>query len=299
MVNKLDFNNKFPIYINPEFSQCKDSKELLLVGFGLSHPAGIKNLQASWKKHDSERKAYGRSLRDTKKIKVHDVGGAITLLEIDFENRTSKILADMSIPTPMGLLYYEPTEELLVGSAYSFKTIKGGYFNRDLNNTLFNTIHTLKRSSQGIYVVSTATDSPLEIDPLNPNVDIWDWIATENGYSLTRNGNIRAIDRNFNYQKWEDEGSSRHTTHINGVEEYNDEYILATLFHQDKLIKINKKTGRSYTIFSDLTNPHGIHKTKEGFIVSDTRGGKVILFDKNLNHTNTITGNFDWVQDAI
>lgn len=296
---EISFKDKAPIYINKDLYNYDNTKDLLLIAFGMTHPAGIEKIKELWKKHDSERKAYGRSTEDTKRMNVHDVGGAISLVDIDFQKKTSKLLVDMHITTPMGLLYYKPTEELLVGSAYSIKAIKSGRISRNLNNSLFNTIHTIKESPHGIYVVSTATDSILEIDPRNPSENIWDWLATENGYNYTRSGNRKEIRRDFNYQTIDDDGSSTHTTHVNGVETYDSANILATLFHQDKIIKINKKSKRSKTVFSDLTNPHGIHKIEDGFIVSDTRGGRVFILDNDFQVRKRIEGDFDWIQDSI
>lgn len=148
-------------------------------------------------------------------------------------------------------------------------------------------------------MVCTATDSIVEIDPDNPSVILWDWLATEHGFTQAPNGQEIVIDRTISYKDIEGDGTRSHTTHINCVEEFDEDHLLATLFHQDALIKINKKTGNYEYIMKGFVNPHGIHRINDGFILSDTKGGRVVIFDSSLNVKEEIKGDFKWIQDSI
>ena len=52
-------------------------------------------------------------------------------------------------------------------------------------------------------------------------------------------------------------------------------------------------------MLSGLKQPHALHKVSEGFLVSDTNGGRLIIFDLDGQIKSTITGDFRWIQDAI
>lgn len=140
--------------------------------------------------------------------------------------------------------------------------------------------------------------SIVEVDLISGKV-LWDWLATEHGFTVAPTGELIRIDRNKDYSTAGDIGTRHHTTHINSVEDFDDNHVLATLFHQDELILIDKRTGDFRIVFNDLSNPHGIYKYNDGFMVSDTRGNRVIILDKNFNVKSIVTGRFDWVQDCI
>jgi len=210
-----------------------------------------------------------------------------------------KILAEMDVMTPMGLYFNTPTKELFVGSAYSIISIKNGTISRTLDNNLFSQIHGISSSPLGIYVACSNTDAIVEVDPSKPNENLWDWIATEHGFNITKKGEKRTISRDINYQKTEDNATLNHTTHVNSVESFDDNNILATLFHQNSLVMINKKTFELKYILRDIINPHAIHHIKNGFIVSDTRGNRSIILNKDLKVVQELKKDFDWVQDSI
>lgn len=294
----MSFVNFTPLH-SSVLKELADDHSLLLVAYGFTNPEGIRRLKDAWNRSDSKNKALGRTTEETRKVEVNEVGGAITLFNLNIAGGESEVLADVAVTTPMGLCYWSPSKELLVGSAYSILAIRGGVIVRTLNNNLFNQVHAITLSERGIYAACTATDSVVEIDPEHPERNLWDWIAPEHGLSTTKSGQKRNISRAKNYQLVEDEGSRNHTTHVNGVEAFDGNHVLATLFHQDSLIKISKSDGSYATVLSGVVNAHGIHRTDVGFMVSDTRGGRVVLLDKNLLEVGTIKGDFDWVQDAV
>jgi WD40 repeat protein len=222
------------------------------------------------------------------------------LIDLNLDNdKDPEVLAELNIMNPIGIYYYPKTEELLVGTSFAIYAVKRGGVVRRLDNNFFNSIHSIKSSPRGIYVVCTSVDTIVEIDPENPSENLWEWIAPENGLDTSPKGEHVVIDRENNYQKSGAIGSSHHATHVNGVQHVDDNHVLATLFHQDQLVLINKETGKYEVVFEDLVNPHGIHKIKKGYLVSDTRGNRAIRLDNTYKVVDIIEGDFDWVQDAI
>ena len=305
-MNNLHFSspNSFKIlpklYVSEKLSKLSSKKKLLLIAFGFTNKSGIQRLKEMWASVDRNKKAVGRDKNDTEKLGPIDMGGAITLVDLNISNHDSfEVLAEIDVMTPMGLHYFSETSQLLVGSAYSVKAIKGGKIVKDLRNNLFSQVHVISKTKRGVLAACTNTDAIVEFHPQKSSKSLWSWLATENGFDINPKGAHRIIDRKINYQSREDYGTRNHTTHVNSALEYDDEHVLATLFHQSFLVKISKKDGTCEVIFDKLINPHGIHRTKNGFILSDTKGGRVILLDKNLKFLKAIKGDFDWVQDAI
>jgi len=138
----------------------------------------------------------------------------------------------------------------------------------------------------------------LEVDFNNTQQVLWDWLATENGFNKTASGMDRNIDRDLNYQNIMT-FTTDHTTHINTSLNDNPGRILATLFHQGKLIEINKSSKKVNVILEGLKSPHNIRKRSDGFMVCDTRANRVLLLDQKFNVTKILKHDFDWVQDAL
>ena len=298
-MQKISFDDLGRVYVNDALNNCEDNRELLLVGYDFTHPAGIEKLRMQWSQVDKKNLAIGRTTEQTALVKLYEIGGGISVIDLNLDTKKPPVvLVDMDITNPTGVCFYEKTKELLVGSAQGIKAVKGGKIVRNLKNNLFNQVHSIILSPQGVYAVCSSTDSIVEFDPLQPEHTIWDWLATEHGFDINKKGVKRSIVRSKNYQNIL-EGTRDSTTHINSVEIFDEEYLLATLFHQGSVIKISKKTGNFVVVLDGLINPHGIHKTTTGFIVSDTREGRTLLLDNSFNIEKEIRGDFDWVKDSI
>ncbi len=74
--------------------------------------------------------------------------------------------------------------------------------------------------------------------------------------------------------------------------------ILATLFHQGELVRINKYNYKVDVLLSGLSCPHGIRAYKQGqWSIADTKNNRVLLLDENFKIFDVVQSNFDWVQD--
>lgn len=298
-MNPINFSDLNKMWVNNKLADLPNSKSLLLMSFGITDRYSISIFKDLWAKYDTATKAVGRNEKNTKKAETKITGGALSLIDpnCDIEDNV-QLLAEIDLPTPIGAAFFTESSELLIGCAFDIKVLKAGKLTRAIQNNLFNGIHAIKINHRSLYVTCSSTDSILEIDPITGEV-IWEWIATEHGFNTSPNGELINIKKEVDYSSLGNIGTRHHTTHVNGVEVFDEENILATLFHQDQLILINKLTGKHKVIYDKLTNPHNIHKFKDGYIVSDTRGNRVIIFNSDLEVVKIVEGYFDWVQDAI
>jgi len=276
-------------------------KELLICGFSITNPKALAKIQKLWAKQKLEtggKKVLGRSKKDTVEVTSADMGGAVVL--IDPTNINGPILGEIEVTTPMGLYYSKPHKMLFTGSDHWVFGLSGKKNVKTLNNKYFNCIHSLSGSLDNkLWVVATGIDAVIKIDVNNPEKCLASWFATENGYTISANGNKRYIDRNMNHQGINDYSTPEHTTHINSVLEYKKNKLMAVLFHQGELVEIDIKTGKTNKILGGMKEPHNIRKASFGYIVSDTNGQRVIKMNKSLKIIGEIMGNFNWIQDAI
>lgn len=276
-------------------------KELLICGFSITNPEALIKIQRLWAKQKLEiggKKVLGRSKKDTIEVTSADMGGTIIL--IDPTNINGPVLGEIKVRTPMGLYYSKRHKILFTGSDHWIHGISRRKIVRTLDNKYFNCIHGLSESlDDKLWVAATGIDAVIKIDINNPEKCLASWFATENGYTISANGNKRYIDKNMNHQGINDYSTPEHTTHINSVLEYKKNKLLAVLFHQGELVEINIKTGKTNKILDGLKEPHNIRKTSFGYIISDTNGQRVIKMNKSLKVVGEIRGDFNWIQDAI
>lgn len=280
------------------FLKQPDSKKLAVVSFFITNPAALAVLKSQWAKRDEKHATVlGRLHEETQSVTHDELGGSIVLVDpFSLENG---FICEMPVPLAFGLCFMKQCQALLVTSGSYITKIRGGHSVGSLDNSLFNDLHTITKSSSGnVLIVSTGIDAILEIDLRTPHEVAWDWLATEHGYNITPSGKTRAIDRKFDYRK-EMISTPEHTTHINTAINDIDNRVLATLFHQGQLIEIDRVSKQNRILISGLQSPHNIRCRHNGFMLSDTRANRVLLLDREFQIETEIKAGFNWVQDAV
>lgn len=274
-------------------------EKFFIISFNITNSQYLKKIKNAWRKQTLLSSAVGRHDDDeTISITSDVLGGEVALMALN-DKLDMGVIKRIKVCTPMGMCLSKNGDALYTGSDHWMYKIKEGKIINKLDNDLFNCVHGIYKTKKNtIYVTSTGIDSILEIYPNNPSKQIWSWFATENGYPISKNGEIRSLNYCNKLQGIEF-CTPKHTTHINSAIESGKNKILATLFHQGELIEINKSTKKTTVLLSGLRNPHGIKKTNKQYLVSDTRGNRVIIMNKDYKISNIIQNNFDWVQDAI
>jgi hypothetical protein len=72
-----------------------------------------------------------------------------------------------------------------------------------------------------------------------------------------------------------------------------------SLFTTGELVKVNFVTGKIEVLFNDLVHPHAIRHRNGGYMLSDTEGGSVVLFDERLKFIKRVPLKGAWMQDAM
>ncbi|NHZ84672.1 MAG: hypothetical protein GWP19_02190 [Planctomycetia bacterium] len=162
-------------------------------------------------------------------------------------------------------------------------------------------IHTVRFDNSGshLLVSSSGLDMILEFNLLD-NICLWEWLAWEHGinigYDPSTNAEFhltRSMEKAEEYHRSGidyyliDEPKKQHlptalrAAFINSAEYALDGDILATLFHSGSAIKISKSDGSWNEIINNLSKPHGCMTMGDEFLITDTGGGNVIVFDNN------------------
>ncbi len=274
-----------------------NKKQMLLVAFNMTNKSALSRIKGLWQKEEGDGyEGLGRNEEDTRSVTSDQLGGEIVLID-PFD--LTKIVKRVNVRTPMGLHYDEKREVLLAGSDHHISCVAGDGIIETINNKLFNCIHWLSPTYDGnILVVSTGIDAILKIDLNKPSEIISSWFATENGYDKDPSGRVRVIDGSTIHQGIE-YCTPQHTTHINSAVEFEPDKLLATLFHQGQLVKIDLGSGKTSVVSNGLKQPHGVKRASFGFMLADTNGARFLKVDSQLNLIGEVKGNFNWIQDVV
>ncbi len=241
-------------------------------------------------------------------------GGKIELFEHNGKLGGIKSLASFYPVKPFGMQYvlgeglYFITglaccKDGVAGNEHIARLNDKGEIDLVIHNPLFTQLRSLHRTEKGLLVTSSGIDALLEFD-LDGNI-IWSWWCTEHGYDQAYGGGTRVIDKQQDHRLKNYPGRLQ-TTHLNSaiVDPYDPSKILTILFYQGLVVRIDRDTLQHEIVVKDLNGAHHIRRHSMGYMLSNSRKGEVLLFDKNFTLQNRILGTsrfypIKWVQDAI
>ncbi len=222
--------------------------------------------------------------------------GALALL--DWDRRS--ICWSRSFDTPSGICFAD--ENLYLASMLGNRLYVLGsrlQVESTLSVPQFNDVHTVVMSSRGLLITSSGIDGIIEVS-LDGRL-LWHWLATEHGYDRTPAGYLRRVSLREDGRR-RDHRTPEQTTHCNSaVFTGPDEgAVLATLFHQGQLIRIERRTGRHEVLVSGMTRAHAVRPAPwGGWTCCDSQNGSVVVLTPDFRIQNVIEGGFDWTQDAL
>ncbi len=178
-----------------------------------------------------------------------------------------------------------------------------GQIDLEIRSPLFSQLRSTRRTEKGLLVTSSGIDALLEVD-LNGEI-LWSWWATEHGYDQAHGGGTRTIDKQIDHRLKCYPGRLQ-TTHMNSaiIDPQNPDKILTLLFYQGALAQIDRASLKTEIVATGLSGPHHIRPHSQGYMLSNSRKGQVLLFDIDFQLREIIqaTGKYfpvKWVQDAI
>jgi hypothetical protein len=170
-----------------------------------------------------------------------------------------------------------------------------------ISHPALNDIHGIARTKRGLLVSNCGTDCLIELDFAGNS--LWEWWAGDHGMTLTPSGLTREAGRGGEHRN-----RYYHTryqvTHVNNVDCYgpNDEYVLATLFHQGMIVRIDRTNPRARQraeiVLAGLARPHGPIPYSGGWLVCNSLGKEIVTLDPELDVVERIPYDGGWIQDA-
>lgn len=241
-------------------------------------------------------------------------GGKIQLLEQTGTAGEIKSLGEIYPIKPFGMSYVEGeglyyltglpcSEDGVAGDEHIIRLNAKGEVDLEIRSPYLTQVRSLRRTEHGILVAASGVDALLEFD-LTGNL-IWSWWAIEHGYDQMHGGGQRTIDKTQDHRLKNYPGRLQ-TTHLNSAIEdpYDASKVLAVIFYQGEVVRIDRKTLEHEVVISGLSGPHHIRSYSKGYMLSNSRKGEVLLFDRNFNFLESIPGTnklfpVKWVQDAV
>lgn len=178
-----------------------------------------------------------------------------------------------------------------------------GEIDLEIRSPLLTQVRSLRRTERGLLVTASGVDAILKFS-LSGEL-IWSWWATEHGYDQAYGGDSRFIDKKIDHRLKNYPGRLQ-TTHLNSaiIDPYDNTKLLTILFYQGKLIRIDRESLEHEIVISGLNGAHHIRAHSKGYMLSNSRKGEVLIYDKNFQLIETVPGTnrffpIKWVQDAI
>lgn len=241
-------------------------------------------------------------------------GGKLELFEHNGMLGGLKSLGELHPSKPFGLQYVAGeglyfitglpcSEDGVSGDEHIARMNDKGIIDLEIRSPLLTQVRSLRRTDRGLLVTASGVDALLEFD-LSGEL-IWSWWATEHGYDQAYGGGTRVIDKIMDHRLKNYPGRLQ-TTHLNSaiVDPYDDGKVLTILFYQGKVIRIDRASLKHEVVISGLNGAHHIRPHSKGYMLSNSRKGEVLLYDRNFQQIETLPGTnrffpVKWVQDAI
>jgi hypothetical protein len=163
----------------------------------------------------------------------------------------------------------------------------------------------VQRTERGLLIASSGIDAVVEID-LDGKL-VWSWWATDHGYDRLKSGERRRLEKDVDHRR-RCYPSHEQTTHVNSaiVDPHDPTKVLAVLFYQGSIVRIDRESGKHEVVASGLNGPHHVRAIAGGYLVSDTRAGVVRLYDRafrpvseSFGSNRRVLGLIRWTQDAL
>lgn len=241
-------------------------------------------------------------------------GGKIQLLEHQGSLGQIRLVEEIQPVKPFGMEYVEGeglyficglpcAEDGVAGDEHIARLNKQGLIDLEIRSPLFSQLRSLRRTPSGLLVTSSGIDAILEID-LQGNI-VWAWWATESGYPTAYGGSTRYIDKSMDHRLKCYSGKLQ-STHLNSaiIDPYDHNKILTILFYQGALARIDRTSQELDIVVTGLSGAHHIRPHSRGYMLSNSRKGEVLIFDRNFQRIDRIRGTHPlfpvkWVQDAF
>ncbi|MGH8887287.1 MAG: hypothetical protein ACRDYX_19405 [Egibacteraceae bacterium] len=223
-----------------------------------------------------------------------DLGGCLALVDWD----AKEIAEVLPLPGPAGFVQHNGQLFVALWRKNAILVLDRELRPvREFSHQYLNDPHTLRAAHDGLLVANTGLDGLLLLAPQGDL--LWSWLAVDHGFTHDRLGNRRWIDLDADHRD-RDYPTLLQTTHLNSaLEDPNDRgLIYASLFHQGAIVRIDRRTGATMVVGAGLDHCHSIRSTDEGFVVCDTRGCRLVHYDREFRLRDVVAVEGSWLADA-
>lgn len=191
------------------------------------------------------------------------------------------------------------------GDEHVARLAPSGEVDLEIRSPFFNLPRTVRRTEHGLLIAASGIDAIVEID-LAGEV-LWCWWGTDHGFDQLKSGERRKLDKGIDHRT-RCYPSHAQTTHMNSaiVDPHDPSKVLAVLFYQGAIVRIDRATQTHEIVASGLNGPHHVRGTTDGYLVSNTRAGVVQTYDRDFRPTAEVAGSnrhvpkvIRWTQDAL
>ncbi|KJR43560.1 hypothetical protein MCHI_000555 [Candidatus Magnetoovum chiemensis] len=273
-------------------------------------------LKEFWNKKEFLRDQYG--IVGTNESCREDIGGAIYVCKSNEKISDTEIISVRYLRNPYGILVDGNNIYIIINRPGEKKgdrrdehilgiDLLNGEEKIKIENSLFNHSHSISKTLKGYMVSSSGLDLILEVNAMGEI--LWTSWLIDIGYNVTPLKEIRKIDKDIDH-RFCDYATLSQSTHVNSAQYIdNENSVIAVLFHNGELIKINKTTGQPEILIRKLNCPHHFHEktfkdtrsAKHKFILSNSLDNNILLLDESFNVLTMVdvNGTLNWPQDAI
>lgn len=274
-------------------------KKDILVSFNLTKR--LKDVRSEWEQAlaDSGERVLGTAIT----TQNADHGGKLVHFTYNDESDSFSISKEIEIPQPNGFI--QELTGILVASMQtnSLHVFSENFqFVSEIVSNVFNDLHSLAKSRNGYLVTSTGVDAIFEVS--DTGEILWEfWFTDFQDYSNTPLGSKRKLSKSEDHRSKE-YATVYQTTHVNSAimvkdDENSERYLLATLFHQGQLVRVDRTTNEIVIILDGLNCPHAIRQYDNYFTLCDSRNNRVLILNKDFSIHKEVKGDYNWVQDAF
>lgn len=242
------------------------------------------------------------------------MGGKIQLFEHDGNLGGIRSLSEYHCDKPFGTQFVEGEglyfltglpcpEDGTPADEHIVRLNEHGVIDLEIRHPWFSQLRSIRRTEHGLLVTSSGVDAILEVS-LDAEI-LWSWWATEHGYDQAHGGGTRVIDKEIDHRLKCYPGRLQ-TTHMNSaiVDPYDPSKILTILFYQGKVARIDRDSRKTEVVAENLAGPHHIRSHSKGYMLSNSRKGQVVFFDRDFRVREAMLATnawfpVKWVQDAI
>lgn len=219
--------------------------------------------------------------------------GMVALLDWD----KKELIQSVKQRSPSGVLqvgkklYVNDAKENTI-NIYDISNLK---LSETIRNKHFNDLHSIKISQENNLLTTSSGLDLIQIVDFKGKTK-YEWWGFEHGFNKNPLGEIIKYDKSKDYSNVRIP-TLKQGTHVNYALQRKNGTILASLFHQGKVISIDIKNNSFSTVVHGLKQSHSILEFEDKVLIADSNNGRVLVLNRKFSIIHEIKIPNSWIQD--